>query len=258
METINTPDSQENELKQFERSSHLGKVLAGLLLITIGCLIIAEKQGVIFPEWLLSWKTLLIAIGLVIGAKHRFRTAGWLLPVVIGGVFLVGDIFPELTLRHYAAPAVLIIIGLFLIFRPKSKYPRHHYYQHWKKKWAESETSGKMNPDDALEIIAIFGGAKKNVFTKTFHGGEVTCVFGGAEVNLMQADFEGAVSLEMTQVFGGAKLLVPAHWKIQSEVTAMFGSVEDKRPMSNVSIDQNKTLILTGTCIFGGLEIKSY
>ena len=99
---------------------------------------------------------------------------------------------------------------------------------------------------------------KKNVFTKTFHGGEVTCVFGGAEVNLMQADFEGAVSLEMTQVFGGAKLLVPAHWKIQSEVTAMFGSVEDKRPMSNVSIDQNKTLILTGTCIFGGLEIKSY
>lgn len=84
-------------------------------------------------------------------------------------------------------------------------------------------------------------------------------MFGGTELNLMQADIEEKATLEITQVFGGTKLLVPAHWEIKSEIVAVLGSVEDKRPVQpNVSSEPAKTLVLVGTVVFGGIEIKSF
>jgi hypothetical protein len=38
----------------------------------------------------------------------------------------------------------------------------------------------------------------------------------------------------------------------------MFGSVEDKRKMHTVTESPDKTLVLRGTVIFGGVDIKSY
>lgn len=93
---------------------------------------------------------------------------------------------------------------------------------------------------------------------KNFKGGEATSVFGGTELNLMQADINGHVVFELTQIFGGAKLILPAHWEIKSEIVNIFGGVEDKRPVQSVTNDPNKVIVLKGTSIFGGIEIRSY
>ena len=76
----------------------------------------------------------------------------------------------------------------------------------------------------------------------------------------MQADINGRVVIELTQVFGGTKLVVPPHWKLQTEeVVSVFGGLDDKRPIvQNSSVDDSKVLVLRGTCIFGGIDIKSY
>jgi hypothetical protein len=71
----------------------------------------------------------------------------------------------------------------------------------------------------------------------------------------------GKIVLELTQIFGGTKLIVPPHWKIQSEdLVAIFGGVEDKRAiLSDPSVvSGSKVLVLRGTCIFGGIDIKSF
>jgi predicted membrane protein len=81
-------------------------------------------------------------------------------------------------------------------------------------------------------------------------------VFGGNDIDLSQADFENKAVIEVNVVFGGVKLIVPAHWKIQSDVTAAFGSVEDKR--KNIAEVSEKTLVLTGAAVFGSIEIKSF
>ena len=49
---------------------------------------------------------------------------------------------------------------------------------------------------------------------------------GGAELNLMQADIHEQVFLEINNVFGGTKLIVPAHWYIKNEVSAVFGRMK--------------------------------
>jgi hypothetical protein len=111
--------------------------------------------------------------------------------------------------------------------------------------------------DNWVEAVTVFGNIKKRVYSKNFKGGDVVSIFGGVEINLTQADFNGQVSIEMTQIFSGAKLIIPPHWQIRSEMIAIFGGIEDKRP-PQAYYDENKVLIINGTTFFGGLEIKSY
>ena len=100
---------------------------------------------------------------------------------------------------------------------------------------------------------------KKNIISKNFRGGESVTVFGGTEINLTQADISGAVGLEITQIFGGTKLIVPANWTVQSkELVAILGGIDDKRPPVPNAGAPEKVLILKGTCLLGGIEIRSY
>ena len=95
--------------------------------------------------------------------------------------------------------------------------------------------------------------------TKDFKGGDVVNVFGGTELNLSQSDINGTAVLELTTIFGGTKLIVPSHWSVKSEAVTIFGGIEDKRQLLPPSLDRpEKILVLKGTVIFGGIDIKSF
>ncbi len=165
-------------------------------------------------------------------------------------------------------PLLIIAIGIIMIFKPRGRCSDRNHWRRWEHKWKEeweskhqeSLTNENTNGEDRIETVSVFGGVKKNIISKNFKGGEITCVFGGAEINLMQADINGKAVLELTQVFGGTKLIVPAHWEIQNhEMVAVLGGIDDKRQLQKESVkDSSKTLILKGTCLFGGIEINSY
>lgn len=243
-----------------------GKVLGGLIVVGIGVVLLLRQFGIEFPEWLFTWEMFLIILGFYIGVKHNFRNPSWAILMLIGGLFLIDDLYPETTIGNMIWPVVVIGFGLIMIFKPRRKcYPDRHWqrWEHkWKDKWEWENAKGNTNEDsnDMIETVSVFGAVKKRVISKNFKGGDVTCVFGGAEVNLMQADFTGKAVLELTQVFGGTKLIVPAHWDIQNhELVAVMGGIEDKRQIQkDVVVDSEKVLVLRGTCIFGGIEIKSY
>ena len=93
--------------------------------------------------------------------------------------------------------------------------------------------------------------------SKNFKGGDVTTVLGGSEIDLSQADFNGTVRLEVTQVLGGTKVIVPPHWEVRSEITAVFAGFEDKRQQPAIT-NPNKILIINGTSILGGIELKNF
>ncbi len=261
-------NQQEEMWQRMEQTHRRGKIVSGLLVLTIGSLFLARELGAEFPQWLLSWKMLLIGIGLVIGIKHRFRNMAWLILIAIGSTFLISDLYPEMHLRPVLWPIVLILVGLVMVFKPRNKRCGNHRYmrKHWRggkfgmndPYVAEYYNKEEYNKDDVIDSTCIFSGTKKNILSKNFKGGEVVTIFGGTELNLMQADFEESAKLEIEQVFGGTKLLVPAHWEIKSEVVTIFGSLEDKRPMPAAGMEKTKTLILIGTTVFGGIDIRSY
>jgi hypothetical protein len=255
------PDWQKCQ-EEWARSRRRGKVLGGIVLVGVGSLLLARHLGAELPEWLFSWKILLIVVGLFVGIKHSFRSWGWLIPIAVGTAFLIGDYYPEMHLSRLFWPIAIIVVGLAMIFRPRN---RHHEY--WRQRWQHKhrarwenyykEHEGAVtNSDDMLETTSVFAGVRKNVISKDFKGGEVNCFFGGAVINLSQADINGKVVLEVNAVFGGAKLIVPQHWVIQSaDLVSVMGGIDDKRPVQNVITNPDKILVLKGTAVFGGIEI---
>lgn len=248
------------------------RLWTGILFIIVGGLILAAKMGAPIPMWIFSWEMLLIGAGLVMGIKSQFRNSSWLIMVIIGSIFLLDGEIPQLNLHEYIVPVVIIAVGVLFIFRPKNaKNCRYNgmnkdWNEKWKNKWENREGSWQAGSSvtstesgDYIQSTTIFSGVKKIVLSKDFKGGSITCVFGGAEIDLMQADINGTVTIAVEQVFGGMKLLVPPHWVVNNEIDGMFHGVEDKRRMqTGMAVDTTKVLILKGSCVFGGIDIKSY
>ena len=232
-----------------------GSTWAGGLILAIGSILLLDRMDFLyFPHWLFTWKTLLIAIGLVLGVSKKFEGIGWLVLILIGTFFMIDDIpgFPY-DVDRYAFPVGIIVVGAFIVGRAL---------------WGPSREARKTLTGDGLvtldeggedyfDITAIFGGAKRKVFSKNFKGGDATCIFGGTDLDLTQADIQGTVVIDVVQMFGGVKLIVPANWEIKSDIVAILGGFDDKRntPQGPPS---GKKLVITGFVMFGGVEIKSY
>ena len=234
-----------------------GRALGGIIIVVVGTILLADRVGADLPHWLFSWPMIPIVIGLYIGARHKFRDWGWMVPVGIGVLFLSGEIIGNLNMQHFFWPIVIITIGLVMIFRSRRSQESR---ERWKRGHDFSNTlSSSQVESDFIDTVTIFGGAKKVIISKDFKGGEAATVFGGVEVNLTQADITGRVTLELVQVFGGAKLVVPSNWKVHTEeVVCIFGGIDDKRNPSTLTGDPEKVLVLKGVCIFGGIDIKNY
>jgi predicted membrane protein len=244
-----------------------GRIWAGLFLLGIGGLLLLDQMGFPLPDWLFTWHMLLIALGLFIGLRHNFRGGGWLIMILIGGFFLIQDNFPDLPLRRFLWPGILIFVGLLIIIAPRRSRWRGEWKHEWdrwdrhrcNRRYTNSFSSSKegYSSEDFIDSTAIFGGVHKKVVSKNFKGGDITSMMGGTEIDLTQADFTGVVRLDVTQIMGGTKIIVPAHWEVRSEVTAVFAGFEDKRQQPAVT-NPDKVLILEGTSIFGGIELKNY
>jgi hypothetical protein len=119
-------------------------------------------------------------------------------------------------------------------------------------------TSNKSyTSEDFIDATSIFGGVHKKMVSKNFKGGDIVTIMGGTEIDLSQADFTGVARLDVTQVMGGTKIIVPAHWEVRTEVSAIFAGFEDKRQQPAVQ-NPDQVLIIDGTSIFGGIELKNF
>ncbi len=250
------------------RGGH-GGVWTGLLLLIIGAVALLRSFNFPMPVWFYTWQMLLIGIGLFSGFRHGFRNSTWFILIFIGGAFLVNDYFIEGNLRQHIWPLVLILIGIMFILKPRRHY-RYNMETGFEKKSTvtdaansgfTSESSsrpGTGNADDFLNVTSIFSGTKKNILSKNFQGGDVVNIFGGTELNMNQADINGTAVMDFTNIFGGTKLIVPSNWSVKSEAGVVFGGIEDKRNLPPGSGNPDKLLLIRGTVLFGGIEIKSY
>lgn len=227
----------------------------GFTLLAIGSVILLRKLDLFYFDWHSMWPFILIFIGGVIGLKSRFRNNAWWILAVIG----IAHLIPVFTIWGVTSKALLIplgmiALGLIIIFKPSRK----------KKLWnerCESNIKTVTNNDSVLNIDVTFGGHKEIITSKDFKGGNISTTFGGTEINLMNADStEKTINLNVKVAFGGVEIVVPSHWQIKNEISSTAGSVEDNRNMhTHAGNDDEKiTLVLSGSCNFGSIEIKSY
>lgn len=267
MEKIEIENENENKntgsdvVNRWEQGQQRSKIFGGLIIVGIGCLYLLRETGFYVPSWFMSWQMLLIVVGMFVGIKHSFENVGWLIMILVGSIFMIREFMPDYDFSRYLWPIGIILVGLFVMLKPKRTF-NNRYRNRWSRRspWQGSGfTNSSASSEDFIKVDSVFGSVQKNYVTKNFKGGEINCVFAGAEINLSQSDIVGTVELEINSVFGGTKLVIPPHWELKSELSAVLGNVEDKRPVyKDRPSEGTKVLRLKGSAVFGSIEINSY
>ena len=105
-----------------ERRGGHSHVWTGIFILFLGVAALVKASVTDLPDWLFSWQMFLIALGFFSGLKHGFPGGGsWFIMMLIGGIFLVTEINPELSFRRYMWPLALIVMGAFIILRPRRR-----------------------------------------------------------------------------------------------------------------------------------------
>jgi len=206
----------------------------GLLLVTIGLLLLLSNQGVLvlgpfFSHW---WPLVIILVGLwklvVWGASS---IGSVILLIVIGILCMLAtwDVI-EWSALFRLWPLVLIAAGAWLLLRPS---------QH------RAEKQGREAGEDIdfLDAWALFGGAERQPTSQQFKGGNATALFGGIDIDLREA---------------GIDIFVPQDWDVTVTGTPIFGALEDKRRKASPTKGPAKgRLHISGFVMFGGIEVKN-
>ncbi len=246
---MNNPNNPQSDTQK--------KALFGLIILLLGVGLLLKTMGLFsFLRISITWPVILIAVGFFVGVQKKFTNNAWWILILIGAInliprfsFYVGDHYVRS--KELIIPAFFIIGGLFMILRPKRNYANFN------PKFQQRFTPTGSN---TLNTDVVFGGRKEIITSKDFQGGNVTATFGGCEINLLQADAtQSIIELTVRATFGGIEVIVPSHWDVKSEVETIFGSTQDERSirMQDTHIENKKTLILRGSCVFGSVEIKS-
>jgi hypothetical protein len=236
---------------------------------------------------------ILIAVGTYTLISQQFKSFFGSVVLFIGVYFLLKREFDlDLGLNQFIWPVGLIALGIYLILHKKQEYKvMEEARKNWegsRKNKSEAKNSENIEsaevvedtnaskeqstkaPDsgfvratgtafmDRINESVIFSGVNRKLMTKNFQGGKATVIFGGLDLDLTQVDFTGVVTLDLEVGFGGVKLIIPPHWDVRTEVSNIAAGLEDKRMFREGGVDTNKVLILKGTLLFSGLEIKSF
>jgi predicted membrane protein len=224
----------------------------GVVLIILGGLFLMDNFGFFWFDvrhTIFSWHTIMLIIGIVILINHRNSLAGYIL-IAIG---LIG------TLRHTIPfffdfefgdmwPIILLLIGVWLIFR-RSDSAHSDKRLHFEKKW---QPQFDESPADFIQVDCIFNSSNRIVHSDNFQGGNISCIFGEIKLDLTNAKLApGINNLKIDAIFGGVTIRVPQDWKVQLNITSVFGGFDDKR-YTVQSANQEGSLIINGSAIFGG------
>jgi len=216
--------------------------IVGIFIIIIGSLFLLKNFGVLPQEFfwkIFGWQAIIILIGIIFYFNSN-KSIGVTL-IVLGILSWIPDIWPVL----------IIALGVFVIIKNKTNYFSN----------AKAENSSDIyDPNQMINDVSIFGGAKKSYQIDKFKGGNITAIFGGSEIDLSDCTLaDGSNKLNIFFLFGGSNIKVPSSWKVLIEVTPILGAFTDRRIIQQSQVfDNSKTLIISGVTIFGGGELKNY
>jgi predicted membrane protein len=232
-------------------STRSHRMLVGLGFLAVGVLFLLQN----LTDWEIPWGEWWPAILIVLGLWNMVRNRSWFggaVLTIVGVFFLldtqdiwdytIGDIW-----RFW--PVVLVLIGTKMLLgnrkrrRSSVKTSPHHV--------EDNSVPGNLN------ITSVFGSNEQVVTDQHLAGGQISSVFGSTDIDLRDAALAGSeAELEVTVVFGNTKIRVPSGWTVDIRVTNILGSAEDKRRAVPAGASTGR-LVLTGSCVLGGLEVES-
>lgn len=264
----------ENEVKDPIRRGYTKGLGFGIVLMLFGIVFLGFNFGFIprvLEHVIISWPMLLI----VLGVSHYLRrkvVSGTIL-VLIGSFFIIPrfiEAFPAYfpgfngDFTHIYWPLLLIAAGILIItgkiFGPKwgfDEWNHERHYERRQRRHHQRDYSRYSVSGNGFSKNSVFGSGEHIVLDPEFKGGELNAVFGGITLDLRRTSLPvGETVLDVNAVFGGITIFVPSDWFVETHMDAVFGGFQDNR-MPKEPLDTTKKLIVTGSCVFGGGEIRN-
>lgn len=143
-------------------------------------------------------------------------------------------------------PVVIIWVGVNMLRR----HSRGHGV--WE---ARGDFAPAADADAALNLSAVLGRAQHKSTVRSFSAADLTAFLGEVNLDLRDATMEGNVAtVELFTMMGGMEIFIPSDWTVDNQVTPVLGGFEDK---TNRPKDAAKRLIIRGTVMMGGVEVKN-
>ena len=225
------------------------RIVVGLAIILIGVLALLVNLGydVDIDIWD-YWPVILILIGLSMifqPIEYRNFFTGSVF-AVIGILFLLNNLDIIDFGFNLFWPILIILIGIAVI--------RHGI----------GGAGGALLDADHINLVAILGGGDYNYTSKTLKGGKIFALMGGAKLNLREADvLDDPMVIDVFAIMGGVEIGVPAGWQVTMHGIPILGGMDNKTSFSSRRDEAGsrpspgKRLIIKGTAIMGGVEVKN-
>jgi LiaF transmembrane domain/Cell wall-active antibiotics response LiaF, C-terminal len=233
---------QNDDPRSLERRPHpLGIIVVGLVVITFGLSLLANNLGWTDAQYFFrsAWPLLLVVAGAGVLLQRRNGHGFWGLALILAGLWSFASQQNWLRVNFWSVfgPTLIVLVGGSIIWRAVSR-PR-------------PDTIG----DSYIHSFAVFSGAELRP-TAPFQGADLSAVLGGAKLDLTNAPMSAdTATIDVFAFMGGVEILVPSDWNVIVKIGSFMGACVDKRKPS--TLPPTKQLIIRGSCIMGGVEIKN-
>jgi len=212
------------------------RLVLGLTVMTAGLVLALDNLGIVDSSaFFRYWPLAFVILGILKLTSPQGQRSGGMAFVLVGVVLLAFTSGHMNFQRLFAL--LLLLVGGSIAWR--ALMPR----------------ALRADPTSGVDMMAILGGSKTVNGSPDFQGGQALAVMGGCEVDLRKATItqEEAV-LDIFAFWGGVVVQVPEDWEVDNRINAFLGGIEDK---THGVRDGKQRLVLTGTVIMGGAEVKT-
>ena len=251
----------------------------GLLFIIVGLLYGCTALDLFdFSIFFPGWWTLFIIIPCIYALTRREEDkTGPVIGLVIGICLLINaqdfdfhiDFFPM------ALAVICFFIGWKMLFPNRKKERKQADYN-----FTYNSTNNMENTDAVggngnssfnstagggsysggngyINASAVFGGKDIRVDNECFTGADINVVMGAVDLNLRNAIISEDVYVNITAVMGGVDIYVPANVRVVTDgCSTIMGGIDVNTTYANFHAADSPRLIITGSCVMGGIDIK--
>ena len=254
-------------------------VFIGLLFIIVGLLYACSALDffdftIFFPGW---WTLFIIVPCIYALTRKNEDKTGPVIGLIVGLCFLINaqdfdfhiDFFP-------AALAVLcIVIGWKLIVPQKKREHKQVDVEFTYNSEGGPKVNVTTGSDTAagsaggntgntytggngyINVSAILGGKDIRVDNECFTGADICVVMGAVDLNLQNAIISEDVYVNVSAVMGGVDIYVPANVRVVTDgCSTVMGGIDVNTSYANFHGADTPRVIITGSCVMGGIDIK--
>ena len=223
----------------------VNRILWGLVFIVIGIVFALNTLDIIdFNIFFDGWWTLIIIVPCFIGLFDTTNESkvGNVIGIIIGVVLLLaswGWLRFDLLFKLFI-PAILVIIGLYMIFGNLFKNN------------VKEKVKAKKEKGNGESIVATFSEQMVTKTDEVFENANLDAVFGSVVLDLSKAKIKDEAVISASAIFGGIDIIVPKDVEVKIKSTPIFGGVSNK----SKGKDTKKVIYIDALALFGSIDIK--